>query len=465
MSSLPTVWREHRKRFGERPAYRRFENELRRAWAVETGLSEGVYSFDPSTSQLLIEHGLNEAFIPRSATSNRDQTIAQIHDHAATLDALFEYAKSDLPLSTSFIKELHVQMTQHQATVESVDSLGRRVSTSHRHGEYKKHPNNPLRHDGTVNEYCPPEHVDSEMDRLIELYLQHQKKGIAPHWEASWLHHRFSQIHPFQDGNGRVARALASYVFIEADWFPLVVPLELKPDYIGRLEAADLGGLEPLVDFFFSLQKRAFLRALSISGANMPQQTVVGAIATIQHQRQRRNKSLVHEWNEVWSIAVALHNLAFVRLRDIAIDLKSKLEGLISDSDFFADKADHASNRNSWFQHLIATLAKALHYSANMQTHRAWARLVLGSSDRTEILISFHGIGHEFQGVLACSASLFQRATIDAGETEIGPVTSLTDEVFLIHFNETTDAAKARFSKWLEKAIVRGLHLWHEVAH
>lgn len=87
------------------------------------------------------------------------------------------------------------------------------------------------------------------------------------------------------------------------------------------------------------------------------------------------------------------------------------------------------------------------------------------SANRTQAIFAFHGIGHDFEGVLACSASLFQRVETDEGEREIGPVTSLMDDVFLIHYNETVDVAKARFSKWLEEAIARSLRLWpkHEL--
>ncbi|MDR3602618.1 MAG: Fic family protein [Desulfosporosinus sp.] len=32
--------------------------------------------------------------------------------------------------------------------------------------------------------------------------------------KAAFLHHVFVQIHPFQDGNGRIARLLTSFVLI-----------------------------------------------------------------------------------------------------------------------------------------------------------------------------------------------------------------------------------------------------------
>jgi Fic family protein len=48
-------------------------------------------------------------------------------------------------------------------------------------------------------------HVAAEMDKLVELHREHRAAGVAPEVESAWLHHRFTQIHPFQDGNGRVA--------------------------------------------------------------------------------------------------------------------------------------------------------------------------------------------------------------------------------------------------------------------
>ena len=82
------------------------------------------------------------------------------------------------------------------------------------------------------------------MDRLLAMHREHGQRGVAPEVEAAWLHHRFTQIHPFQDGNGRVARALATLVMIRAGWFPLVVTDAGRADYIEALEIAD-GGAWP----------------------------------------------------------------------------------------------------------------------------------------------------------------------------------------------------------------------------
>lgn len=69
------------------------------------------------------------------------------------------------------------------------------------------------------------------------------------------MHHAFTQIHPFQDGNGRVARALASIDFIEAGLFPLVVRREDRDVYIEALRSADAGDLGPLVRYFADVQQ------------------------------------------------------------------------------------------------------------------------------------------------------------------------------------------------------------------
>ncbi|MGL5866870.1 MAG: Fic family protein, partial [Dermatophilaceae bacterium] len=59
----------------------------------------------------------------------------------------------------------------------------------------------------------------------------------------------FVRIHPFADGNGRVARALASVFTYRRPGVPLVVFADQKDIYLDALEAADSGRPEAFVNF------------------------------------------------------------------------------------------------------------------------------------------------------------------------------------------------------------------------
>ena len=65
------------------------------------------------------------------------------------------------------------------------------------------------------------------MDNLVKWYNSYDKED--PLLVAAWLHHRFTQIHPFQDGNGRVARVLTTMVMLKAGLLPLVVDGDNAP--------------------------------------------------------------------------------------------------------------------------------------------------------------------------------------------------------------------------------------------
>ncbi len=69
--------------------------------------------------------------------------------------------------------------------------------------------------------YCPPhEEVGKLMRRFIEWY--DEAKGVTPAFELAGLAHvRFVRIHPFRDGNGRVARLVMNFLLIR-NGFPFL---------------------------------------------------------------------------------------------------------------------------------------------------------------------------------------------------------------------------------------------------
>ncbi len=462
LDALAQVRQEQRERLGTREAYRQFVERLKREWAIETGLMERLYTLDRGITELLIDHGINAALIPHERGVNPEAIVAMISDHEAAVDGVFDFVKSERRLSTSYIKQMHALMTRHQDTVEGVDPLGNKISVPLRRGAWKQHTNNPRRSDGTVHEYCPPEHVDSEMDRLIEMHDQHG--DLAPEVEAAWLHHRFAQIHPFEDGNGRIARTLATLVFVKAGWFPLVVRDRERAMYLDALETADGGDLKPLVEYFARLQRDQFVRALHIAEDVQQSRRVTETITSVRRQMQRRRDSLVAEWETAKSVASELWQRAQHRLEEVAKELKLEMSVIFDHNNYFTSGAEDGDSRSHYYRHQIIEAAKQLDYFANPQIYRSWTRIKLENTNSTEMLISFHGIGREFQGVLACSASWFQRVETDEGERESGPVTAISESVFLINYKEPLAEATERFSDWLERALVRGLKLWQETA-
>ncbi len=71
------------------------------------------------------------------------------------------------------------------------------------------------------------------MEQLVNIYHALEEEKIHPLIIAGWVHHAFTTIHPFQDGNGRVVRLLASLILIKHKLFPItVLREEAKLKYI-----------------------------------------------------------------------------------------------------------------------------------------------------------------------------------------------------------------------------------------
>ena len=155
--------------------------------------------------------------------------------------------------------EVHAVLTRHQPSYAAVDRFGVRREVPLERGRFKASPNNPTRPDGTVHAYCPPLQVASEVDRLLAHLGAYD--GEDPILVAAWFHHRFTQIHPYQDGNGRVARALTACVLVRAELPPLVIDRDARTDYLDALESADAGNLRALVHLFARQERSVILRA------------------------------------------------------------------------------------------------------------------------------------------------------------------------------------------------------------
>ena len=110
-------------------------------------------------------------------------------------------------------------------------------------------PNHVERPDGKIHSYAPVDLTPAEMNRLVSELQSDAFLAAHPVLQASYAHYALTVVHPFADGNGRVARALASVFTYRSNRIPLLILVDTRAEYISALEAADKGTYPPLVDF------------------------------------------------------------------------------------------------------------------------------------------------------------------------------------------------------------------------
>ncbi|MBQ3878138.1 MAG: Fic family protein [Prevotella sp.] len=79
--------------------------------------------------------------------------------------------------------------------------------------------------------------IPAEMQKLVKWYNENEKK-LHPVELAATLHQRFVFIHPFVDGNGRVARLLMNLALLRNGYTIAIIPAILRHEYIYSLETA-----------------------------------------------------------------------------------------------------------------------------------------------------------------------------------------------------------------------------------
>ena len=81
---------------------------------------------------------------------------------------------------------------------------------------------------------------------------------------AAQAHYDMAAIHPFRDGNGRVARLLLNYVLRYFGLPYVVLPKDSREQYLDTLEAANAGNIMPFVDFVAEQYERTLDRLLKV---------------------------------------------------------------------------------------------------------------------------------------------------------------------------------------------------------
>lgn len=460
---LYATWRASKERLQESsPAgLKEFNQRLVRRLSVETGILERLYDLDRGTTEALVANGFVEELVSRSSTDIEPSRLIDIlRDQEAAIQLVIDCVASKRGLTKSVVHELHATITKNQDTTTAVDQLGNRFEIKLLKGKFKEQPNNPKRPDGTFHEYCPPIHVDSEMENLLTWLAENDNED--PVLVAAWLHHRFTQIHPYQDGNGRIARALTTLVLLRADLLPLVIDRDLRVEYITALESADQGDLSQLVSVFARLEQGAILQALSVDAdAEIShQKTLTNAVIDSLAEKFGKRRQAKHEaLRGVNNVALTLR----ARARTILEDAYNKLEGLVSESDnpdiHFTDGGPERANMH-WYKFEVVKSAnekeKFVNFAENHYFIKAAMRV---GRERLVFVTSFHHVGRELSGVMEAIAFSQLESYEDSDDrksvSQAFFVCSLEPVVFTYQTNP--DDIGETFTRWLDSALAIAL--------
>lgn len=169
-------------------------------------------SLTESETKVIIENGLTIEGKPL-----RD--IYEAVGHAKAYDYLYELSHNE-PITEEIICNIH------RLFYQKIDD--------EKAGKYRKVP---VFISGSKHAVAPIAEISKRMKQLVQWYNNNESK-LHPIVLAAEFHKRFVFIHPFIDGNGRVARLLMNLSLMRNDYNIAIIPAVTRAEYIDVLEKA-----------------------------------------------------------------------------------------------------------------------------------------------------------------------------------------------------------------------------------
>jgi Fic family protein len=236
----------------------------------------------------LLEAGVIEA------GSRKD--VAEVESLGRAVLALDAMLQSKSPLSEGAVRELHSIVTAEDSSAKPGFYRLDEVTIS----------------GSTVT---PPSAGDvPDLVRQIVSRILEAGSDESPVVIAAWAHWALTRVHPFRDGNGRVARLLQDYVLIDRGYF--AIPLfaeDRERAYYEALDAADNGDGRPLIEL---LAKNALRVGDRLLRALREDEEKRDWLATVTRTAAERVRETEHRRFVRWDRRIAALRLEFQELAD-----------------------------------------------------------------------------------------------------------------------------------------------------
>ncbi len=164
--------------------------------------------------------------------------IHQAINHKKALGIMLDRVSHNVPLTEEFL------IMENDAVNENI-LFG---------GAYRE---DPAHVSGSTKVFPGPDEIDDFLQDFIHRYNEFVENGFTME-DVADLHIQFENIHPFTDGNGRTGRILINSMLISAGQAPIVIPLDMRNDYIKMLET---NNVKSMAEAFRALQAHEEERA------------------------------------------------------------------------------------------------------------------------------------------------------------------------------------------------------------
>lgn len=174
----------------------------------------------------------------------------EITGHNEAINALVDLTRGDAPLTESFVRQLHELILRERYQVDAITPEGAPTRRWIEVGQYKTGQNHVQTVTGEIFRFAEPMDVPGKMHTLLQTINELQAPSSAEVvFVAAKAHYDFVLIHPFDDGNGRMARLLMNLILIKYGFPPAIIKTQDKQQYFSALRQADGGQLDVFVEY------------------------------------------------------------------------------------------------------------------------------------------------------------------------------------------------------------------------
>jgi len=197
--------------------------QLRNLWTHTSTAIEGN-TLTLGETAFVLEEGLT---ISGKPLKDHEEVVG----HAKAIDLIYDLIRRKSDLTENDLFDLH-KAVQTERVVDVYKPVG----------AWKVEHNSTVMLSGDgqiIFEFAPPKDVQELMQSWLALFQKTCKEHTANKKAALtayvYLHISFVRIHPFWDGNGRMARLIANVPVIRAGFPPVIIPKERRQEYIEAL--------------------------------------------------------------------------------------------------------------------------------------------------------------------------------------------------------------------------------------